>query len=247
MTELVRLYGEKISTTSMVVADTFGKRHDNVLRDIENLDCSEEFKLLNFEEANYKLRGNTYRYYFITRDGFSFLAMGYTGAKAAKFKEAFIKAFNRMEHALKVATTPVLLPVYQSRILSDPAKSCPDNRWCIFDQASEIMLFIEKEVGSICQYDLADGSIGMHWAKHREDKPWAKTVSYYYHEFNDKRGTVQSKCYQYSELEYFKVWLKKIYKKTLLYPYLYNKFKKDKLMLPRVEALKPKLIGTKAV
>jgi hypothetical protein len=105
------------------------------------------------------------------------------------------------------------------------------------------MLLIEKEVGSVCQFDLADGSIGIHWSKFREGKPWAKTVSQYWHEFQDKRGKQLSNCYEYIELEHFKVWLKNTYKVSLLYPYLHNKFKKDAMMLPRVEAFKPKLLG----
>lgn len=82
------------------------KRHDNVLRDIENLECSKDFFLLNFEEMlktkelpNKGKRDD--KYYEITKDGFSFLVMGYTGAKAAKFKESFIAEFNKRESMLK--------------------------------------------------------------------------------------------------------------------------------------------------
>jgi len=241
--QLVIKYQDRITTTSMIVAEIFEKRHDNVLRDIYNLECSPEFRSLNFEESSYKTSQNKNApMYFITKDGFMMLAMGFTGEKATKFREAFIAAFNKMEKALFEAKTPKLIPTYQARILSMPAKSCPVDRWCIFDQASEIMLLIEKEVGSISQYDLADGSIGIHWAKYREGKPWTKTASTYWHEFNDKRGNQQSKCYEYSELEYFKIWLKTTYKPVHLYEYLHNKFKKDILMLPRVEAFKPKLL-----
>lgn len=246
-TQLVITYQDKITTTSMIVAEIFQKDHKNVLRDIQNLECSPEFRELNFELSSYKTSQNKSQpMYFITKDGFMMLAMGFTGEKAAKFREAFIAAFNKMEKALFAAKTPVLIPVYQERILSMPAKSCPANMWCVFDQASEIMLLIEKEVGSVCQYDLADGSIGSHWAKFREGKTWAKTHSFYWHEFNDKRGNQQSKCYDYMELEHFKVWLKGTYKKVHLYEYLRNKFKKDTLMMPRVEAFKPKLLGGRA-
>ena len=107
------------------------------------------------------------------------------------------------------------------------------------------MLLIEKEVGSISQYALVDGSIGIHWSKYREGKPWTHPLSFYWHEFHDKRVNQQSKCYDYAELKYFKIWLKTIYKSAHLYDYLHNKFKKDTLMLPRVEAFKPKLLGAK--
>ncbi len=241
--QLVLVYHDKITTTSMKVAEAFDKEHKNVLRDIETLECSEEFSRLNFELSKRTVRGKDYPFYFITRDGFSFLAMGYTGARAAQFKEEFIKAFNRMEHALFKATTPSLVPTYSKRILSLAAKNCPSNRWCIFDQANEIMLLIEKEVGSVSEYDLVDGSIGQYWSKFRAGMPWAKTVSQYWYEFNDKRGNQLAACYEYLELEHFKVWLKNVYRVEHLPDYLYNKYKKDPLMLPRVQAFTPKLLG----
>jgi len=89
-------------TTSLIVAEVFGKRHDNVLQDIDNLTCSDEFSLLNFKESNYtNERGKIYPMYEMTKDGFSFLVMGYTGVKASQFKENFIAEFNKREMMLK--------------------------------------------------------------------------------------------------------------------------------------------------
>lgn len=88
--------------TSLDVAETFGKRHSNVLRDIENLECSSEFRELNFELTSYKDKSNREQpMYYITRDGFTLLVMSYTGEKAMKFKEAYINQFNQMEELLK--------------------------------------------------------------------------------------------------------------------------------------------------
>jgi Rha family phage regulatory protein len=88
--------------SSRFVAEYFGKRHDNVLQDIRNLDCSEEFRLLNFQESSYKNEQNKKQpEVLMTRDGFIFLVMGYKGKKAAKIKEAYIRAFNRMEEYIK--------------------------------------------------------------------------------------------------------------------------------------------------
>ena len=87
--------------TSLDVAETFGKEHKNVLRDIRNLECSEEFGRLNFERTSYKdILNRNQEMYYITRDGFTLLVMGYTGEKAMQFKEAYIKQFNAMEKAL---------------------------------------------------------------------------------------------------------------------------------------------------
>ncbi len=91
-----------VRADSFVVAKIFEKRHDNVVRDIRNLDCSEEFRFLNFEESSYtNLQGHRQACFNMTRDGFVFLVMGYRGKKAASFKEAYIKRFNEMEEFIK--------------------------------------------------------------------------------------------------------------------------------------------------
>lgn len=97
----------KVVVSSRDVAEKFGKRHDNVLRDIENLECSPEFGRLNFEESSYINKQNKLQpEVLMTRDGFTFLAMGFTGAKAAQFKEAYIAEFNRMEAELNSKMNP---------------------------------------------------------------------------------------------------------------------------------------------
>lgn len=95
---VVVTHGEPI-TTSVVVAEKFGKRHGNVLQAIANLDCSDGFRRLNFKATSYEAiqpNGGTRELpaFEITRDGFSFLAMGFTGREAAAWKEKFIAAFN---------------------------------------------------------------------------------------------------------------------------------------------------------
>lgn len=93
-------------TTSFLVAEVFGKEHKNVLRDIESLHCSDEFRKLNFEQLfiikdlpNGGSRKD--RYYEISKDGFSFLVMGYNGERAGQFKEMFISEFNKREALLR--------------------------------------------------------------------------------------------------------------------------------------------------
>ena len=89
-------------TTSLIVAEVFGKEHKNVLRDIDNLSCSDNFNRLNFERITYKdVRNREQTAYDMTKDGFSFLVMGYTGEKAGQFKETFINEFNKREMMLK--------------------------------------------------------------------------------------------------------------------------------------------------
>ncbi len=98
-------------TSSLAVADFFSKRHDDVLKKIRILDCSPEFCARNFAETSILVRqpnGGTRKLpcYQITRDGFAFLAMGFTGKRAAQFKEAYINAFNQMEKQLSKPAVP---------------------------------------------------------------------------------------------------------------------------------------------
>lgn len=87
-------------TTSRKVAELFGKRHDNVLRTIDKLECSSEFRLLNFKETVYYRKNPSggediaTPMWHMTKDGMVFLVMGFTGKQAAQFKELYIQAFN---------------------------------------------------------------------------------------------------------------------------------------------------------
>ncbi|EEV6048227.1 Rha family transcriptional regulator [Escherichia coli] len=95
----------RLVTTSQAVADYFDKQHKHVLAKIDALDCSPEFTSANFsadvqtvEIGNGAERES--RCYLITKDGFMFLVMGFTGKKAARLKEAYIAKFNAMEEEL---------------------------------------------------------------------------------------------------------------------------------------------------
>jgi Rha family phage regulatory protein len=108
----VTLHDGRAFTTSLLVAEVFGKLHKHVLRDIEALDCSPEFHGSNFGPmfrdvvvGNGAVRQE--RYFELTKNGFVFLVMGYTGAKAARFKEAYIARFDEMEAALRTGPRPI--------------------------------------------------------------------------------------------------------------------------------------------
>ena len=98
------LYERKdgVFCSSVQVAQEFGKRHDNVLADIRNIDCSEDFRLLNFQESYYINEQNKRQPMFLlSKDGFVFLVMSYKGKKAALIKEAYIRKFNEMTEFLR--------------------------------------------------------------------------------------------------------------------------------------------------
>lgn len=84
-------------TNTLKVAEYFEKRHDNILRRLESLECSDEFRLLNFKASYYLNEQNKKQpMYLMTQDGFTLLVMGFTGKKAMQFKESYISAFNAM-------------------------------------------------------------------------------------------------------------------------------------------------------
>lgn len=89
------------TTSSLRVAEVFKKNHRDVLRAIKKLECSKGFTERNFALSEYTdATGRKLPYYNITKDGFVFLAMGFTGKEAAKFKEDYINAFNWMQENL---------------------------------------------------------------------------------------------------------------------------------------------------
>lgn len=106
MVNLVKIENSQVVTTSVKIAEIFGKSHAHVLRDIKALECSDSFRESNFGLSYIikQLPNNGSKQlpmYYITRDGFMFLVMGFTGKTAAKWKEAYIKAFNDMEAKIR--------------------------------------------------------------------------------------------------------------------------------------------------
>lgn len=91
---------------SLYVAEFFEKNHKEVLRDIRNIvalnsGLSKEFAERNFALGSYKDKQNQKRpCYYLTRDGFTILVMGYTGKKALRFRELYIRRFNEMEELI---------------------------------------------------------------------------------------------------------------------------------------------------
>lgn len=114
--ELVETRNNQPVTTSLQVANTFGKRHDNVTRDITSL----KKDVLNFEEMFMEGNipdsyGRDRRGYYINKDGFTLLAMGFTGKKAMQFKLDYIQAFNQMEKVIQENNL-------DSYMIADPVK-----------------------------------------------------------------------------------------------------------------------------
>lgn len=102
MNDLVIMKEQQAVTTSLLIAEVFGKEHKNVLKDIEDLAAKNLATKDLFHESTYVNRGKDYKQYYMNRDGFTLLAMGYTGKKALDFKLQYINAFNEMEKSLSI-------------------------------------------------------------------------------------------------------------------------------------------------
>ncbi|MDX1806552.1 MAG: phage regulatory protein/antirepressor Ant [Paenisporosarcina sp.] len=101
MTELVIMHDHQAVTSSINVAETFGKEHKHVLRDIDALEKDvPNFGLIFFATTEPDRYNRDRRVYLMNRDGFTLLAMGFTGSKALQFKLKYIEAFNQMEKEL---------------------------------------------------------------------------------------------------------------------------------------------------
>ena len=117
-----KLVHGKVTTTSLKIADVFGKRHTHVLRAITNLQCSPEFTERNFGLSEYADNtGRKLPMFTITRDGFAFLASGFTGKEAAQWKEKYIEAFNELERRALEKAAAKAAP----KALPPPPKALP--------------------------------------------------------------------------------------------------------------------------
>ena len=110
--DLVQIMNDQVVTTSLKVAECFPeKRHSDIILSIEKAIISQR----KFSSAKNAFQKSTYcdkqgkprPMYYLNRDGFSFIVMGFTGDKAAEFKWKFIEAFNKMENQLKYGSNKV--------------------------------------------------------------------------------------------------------------------------------------------
>ena len=97
-----------VKTTSLKIAEHFGKQHKSVLRAIENLEIPSDYRERNFALSSYeqKIPNGAVKElpcYEITRDGFMILVMDFTGKDAMQWKIAYINAFNQMEATLQAS------------------------------------------------------------------------------------------------------------------------------------------------
>lgn len=101
MKQLVVINNNQIVVSSKDIAEHFGKDHKVVLRAIREILVEQNCATKFYQEITHQNRGKDYKAYLMNRDGFSLLAMGFTGKKALQWKLKYIEAFNEMEETLK--------------------------------------------------------------------------------------------------------------------------------------------------
>ena len=130
----ITLTNGRAVTSSLAVAAYFAKRHDNIIQKIQTLECSPEFIALNFKASNYTdSTGRQLPCYEITRSGFMFLVMGFTGKKAAHLKENYINAFDSMEARLSSPALPdhyQVILTFENNVMVDSRPVRSDEHTC---------------------------------------------------------------------------------------------------------------------
>ena len=101
MKQLVVINNNQIVVSSKDLAEHFGKQHKHVIENIRDILSAENSANEFFHEESYSYNGRRLPMYLMNRDGFSLLAMGFTGKKALQWKLKYIEAFNEMEETLK--------------------------------------------------------------------------------------------------------------------------------------------------
>lgn len=100
MHNLVKVRNNQVVVSSRQVAEKFGKLHKDVLENIRNILVAENSATKFYQETNHEYRGQKFPEYLMNRDGFTLLAMGFTGKEALQWKIKYIAAFNEMEAQL---------------------------------------------------------------------------------------------------------------------------------------------------
>ncbi|MYU96035.1 Rha family transcriptional regulator [Lactobacillus salivarius] len=112
MNELVIMHDKQAVTTSLVLAEVFEKQHKNVIQaieaKIESAENQARYKRMFYEGIYTDKKGEQRKMYYLNRDGFTFIAMGFTGRKVDEFKLKYIDAFNKMEEQIRNQSLQVL-------------------------------------------------------------------------------------------------------------------------------------------
>lgn len=152
-------------TNSLLVAKKFGKEHKHVLESIRKLMRTAEFSAvlsMFCESAYYNEQNKEMPMFVMNRDGFTLLAMGFTGEKALKFKVEYINAFNKMEETIKSGVFQVpqtfsdalMLAAKQQKLIEEQQKEISQNATEIKDLSDAVATM--KPKADYCDLILAN-------------------------------------------------------------------------------------------
>lgn len=130
-------------TTSKKIAEVFEKQHRNVLRDIDSLKDVLNFEQMFFETTEPDNYGRQQRVYQINRDGFSLLAMGFTGQKALQWKVKYIEAFNYMEQQLNTPELQMAHGLLAAKLLIENKDKLIEEQKQIIEEQKPKALFAD--------------------------------------------------------------------------------------------------------
>lgn len=171
-TNLVEVLNSTPITTSVKVAQFFGKEHSKVLRDVENLLKKDQELKANFGLSDYLGENNLlgerhYKMYTMDKDGFTLLAMGFTGAKALSFKKAYIKAFNEIANQLVQAKPKTTLELLKDVVFELEAK---EKENLLLAKENSVLANRDLEVKTQKEYK---------WKKQEIQNDRGRTINYY--------------------------------------------------------------------
>ena len=195
LSNAVFIQDQQIKTDSLKVAEAFDKNHRDVLRKIESLECPLDFNERNFALVKYTdAKGEERPMYEMTKDGFMFLVMGFTGAKASQVKVAFIEAFNQMADIL--SKQQGMLQVIQAGSVVQLRSGSPDltvNR--VINEVAEIMWFkngrLYKETLPVSCLSLGESSYLSPALMSALEIFWSTLFGHGIHNFNHSNRTDQ--------------------------------------------------------
>lgn len=151
---LVELRNDQVVVSSRKVAENFGKQHFHVLKSIENIIIENSILTSMFHESSYRAgTGKAYKEYFMNRDGFSLLVMGFTGKKALEWKIKYIDAFNRMEEQLRCRPLPQMSMM---EMIAEIAKQEVENEKRLVameehaENTNKVTAELERKVDALC-------------------------------------------------------------------------------------------------
>jgi prophage antirepressor-like protein len=164
---------------------------------------------------------------FINEPGLYQLVMKSNLPSAEKFQDwVFEEVLPSIRKTGSYSTERKVLGAYIERVeaMHDQANQIPEGYWCVLNEASNLLIWVEAKLKyPVDKADLLDGSVGIHWSRHREDKPWTGDRIKFKYRFPDGRWC-EPWCYQMKELEQFRYFLDREYKFVILPKYLESKY-----------------------